>query len=250
MLVSTFASVVALPVAVAATPDSFTSFDLSVFAKSGGNGCGNGGGDDGENGGSNGGGQGNGSNHGGGSIKSGGPTSGGWKAQGGTKGKLSDAGSKAQSSKPDKAVAAKEKNSSAQLAGLNSLKRSYKAYLHTSDPRMTAIAAHAVAYAQHEIDNGVEPSTDDSVLGDDALEDALASATKTGEVSPATLNQAKDILSVGDANGKIDQIAPLLRRQIRKRQTTDVHDSRGGEFPPGSQHLHKNAPRCSGAEVQ
>ncbi|MBB3319994.1 hypothetical protein FHT76_007424 [Rhizobium sp. BK176] len=58
---------------------------------------------------------------------------------------------------------------------------------------MTAIAAYAVAYARYEIDNGVEPSEDDPILGDEALEDALASASKTGEVSPAVLDQAKAI---------------------------------------------------------
>lgn len=105
----------------------------------------------------------------------------------------------------------KERRASTELAGLNSLNRSYKAYLHTSDPRMTAISAYAVAYAQYELDNGVEPSESDPILGDQALEDALASATKTGEVSPATLEMAKSILGVGDAEGKIDQIRATLK---------------------------------------
>jgi hypothetical protein len=82
--------------------------------------------------------------------------------------------------------------------------------MQTSDPRMTAISAYAVAYAQYELDNGIEPAANDPVLGDQALEDALASATKTGEVSPAVLDQAKAILGVGDANGKIDQIRTSL----------------------------------------
>jgi hypothetical protein len=82
--------------------------------------------------------------------------------------------------------------------------------MHTSDPRMTAIAAYAMAYAQYEIDNGTEPLEDDPVLGDDALEDALASATKSGEVTPGVLQRAKAILGVGDANGKIDQIRVSL----------------------------------------
>jgi hypothetical protein len=38
----------------------------------------------------------------------------------------------------------------------------------------------------------------------------LASATNTGEVSPVVLDEAKTILGVGDANGKIDQIRTSL----------------------------------------
>ncbi|SEH87562.1 hypothetical protein SAMN05216228_1010193 [Rhizobium tibeticum] len=65
-------------------------------------------------------------------------------------GKSSEAGSKSQSAKTARvAPATKEKNISAQLAGLNSLRRNYTAYMHTSDPRMTAIAAYAMAYAQY-----------------------------------------------------------------------------------------------------
>ena len=67
-----------------------------------------------------------------------------------------------------------------------------------------------MAYARYEIANGTEPSSDDPLLGDDALEDALASATKSGEISPAAFDRAKTILGVGDANGKIDQIRESL----------------------------------------
>ncbi|MGO7969072.1 hypothetical protein ACC720_37735, partial [Rhizobium ruizarguesonis] len=91
-----------------------------------------------------------------------------------------------------KSVTADETNEqhlSAQLAGLNSLTRNYKALMHTSDPRMTAIAAYAVAYAQYELDNGIEPAADDPLLWDQALEDAFASATKTVEVSPAVWDE-------------------------------------------------------------
>jgi hypothetical protein len=125
--------------------------------------------------------------------------------------KSTEAASKSKSAKADETkVSPKEKNLPAQLAGLNSLKRNYRALMQTSDPRMTAISAYAVAYAQYELDNGIEPAANDPVLGDQALEDALASATKTGEVSPAVLDQAKAILGVGDANGKIDQIRTSL----------------------------------------
>ncbi|EPE97144.1 hypothetical protein RGCCGE502_16290 [Rhizobium grahamii CCGE 502] len=83
--------------------------------------------------------------------------------------------------------------------------------MHTSDPPMTAISAFAIAYAQYELDNGTEPSADDPVLGDDALEDALASAMKSGELSPAALDRAKAILGVGEADGTIDQILGALK---------------------------------------
>lgn len=83
---------------------------------------------------------------------------------------------------------------------------------------MSAIAAYAVAYAQYEIDNGTEPSVDDPILGDEALEDALASATKTGQVSPAVLHRAKAILGVGEADGKIDQIRDSLETSAPETQ--------------------------------
>ncbi|MBY5519710.1 hypothetical protein [Rhizobium leguminosarum] len=205
MRIATLASLAALSLALAASPVTIAGIDIAALAKSGGNGGGNSGGNGG--GGGHGGGSGNSGNHGSSSQGSG-STNG--KSQG-AKGKSTEAASKSKSDKADeKKVNTKEKNLSAQLAGLNSLKRNYKALMHTSDPRMTAIAAYAMAYAQYELDNGIEPAADDPLLGDEALEDALASATKTGEVSPAVLSQAKTILGVGDANGKIDQIRTSL----------------------------------------
>ncbi|MBY5581389.1 hypothetical protein [Rhizobium leguminosarum] len=205
MRIATLASLAALSLALAASPVTIAGIDIAALAKSGGNGGGNSGGNGG--GGGHGGGSGNSGNHGSSSQGSG-STHG--KSQG-AKGKSTEAASKSKSDKTDeKKVSTKEKNLSAQLAGLNSLKRNYKALMHTSDPRMTAIAAYAMAYAQYELDNGIEPAADDPLLGDEALEDALASATKTGEVSPAVLSQAKTILGVGDANGKIDQIRTSL----------------------------------------
>ncbi|MGO8174828.1 hypothetical protein ACC764_30600 [Rhizobium ruizarguesonis] len=196
MRIATLASLAVLSLALAASPATIAGIDMTAQAKSGGNGGGNGGG--------HGGGSGNSGNHG--SSQGSGSTHGNSKSQG-VKGKSTEAASKSKSVKADET---KEKNLSAQLAGLNSLKRNYKALMHTSDPRMTAIAAYAVAYAQYELDNGIEPAADDPLLGDQALEDALASATKTGEVSPAVLDEAKTILGVGDANGKIDQIRTSL----------------------------------------
>ncbi len=201
MRIATLASLAALSLALAASPATIAGIDMTAQAKSGGTGGGNGGG----NGGGHGGGSGNSGNHGSSSQGSA-STHGNSKSQG-VKGKSTEAASKSKSVKADET---KEKNLSAQLAGLNSLKRNYKALMHTSDPRMTAIAAYAVAYAQYELDNGIEPAADDPLLGDQALEDALASATKTGEVSPAVLDEAKTILGVGDANGKIDQIRSSL----------------------------------------
>jgi len=195
-----------LSLALAASPATIAGIDMTALAKSGGNGGGNSGGNGG---GGHGGGGGNSGNHGSSSQDSG-STHGNSKSQG-VKGKSTEAESKSKSVKADETkVSTKEKNLSAQLAGLNSLKRNYKALMHTSDPRMTAIAAYAVAYAQYELDNGIEPAADDPLLGDQALEDALASATKTGEVSPAVLDEAKTILGVGEANGKIDQIRTSL----------------------------------------
>ncbi|NKM59418.1 hypothetical protein GFL21_33990, partial [Rhizobium anhuiense] len=163
----------------------------------------------GGNGGGHGGGNGNSGSHGNGNQGSG-STHGSSKSSG-VKGKSTEAGSKSKSAKADGTkTVTKEKNLSAQMAGLNSLKRNYRALMHTSDPRMTAIAAYAMAYAQYELDNGIEPAADDPLLGDEALEDALASATKTGQVSPAVLAEAKSILGVGEANGKIDQIRASL----------------------------------------
>ncbi|MBY5539013.1 hypothetical protein HFO60_02890 [Rhizobium leguminosarum] len=205
MRIATLASLAALSLALAASPVTIAGIDIAALAKSGGNGGGNSGGNGG--GGGHGGGSGNSGNHGSSSQGSG-STHG--KSQG-AKGKSTEAASKSKSDKTDeKKVSTKEKNLSAQLAGLNSLKRNYKALMHTSDPRMTAIAAYAMAYAQYELDNGIEPTADDPLLGDEALEDALAAATKTGEVSAAVLDQAKTILGVGDANGKIDQIRTSL----------------------------------------
>ncbi|ANL34854.1 hypothetical protein [Rhizobium phaseoli] len=203
MRIATLASLAALSLAVAASPATIVGLDMAALAKDGGNGGGHGGGGGNGNGGGHGGGNGNGGSHNSGSDH------GNSKSQS-VRGKSSEAPGKSKSDKTDTATSKKEKNLSAQMAGLNSLKRNYRALMHTSDPRMAAISAYAVAYAQYEIDNGIEPAADDPLLGDQALEDALASATKTGEVSPAALDKAKTILGVGDADGKIDQIRTSL----------------------------------------
>jgi len=205
MRITTLASMAALYLAVAASPLTVAGFDIAAMAKNG-NGGGNGGG--------------NGSGNGGGNRdNSGGPGRSSphdnSKAHGDTaKGNSGEAGSQSQSRKAGREATVSKRKAS-DLAGLNSLNRSYKAYLHTSDPRMSAISAYAVAYAQYELHFGAEPSVDDPILGDQALKDALTSATKTAEVSPAALARAKSVLGVGDANGKIDQIRATLKQRTQ-----------------------------------
>ncbi len=201
MRIPTLASMAALSLAAATTALAITGFDTVAMANNGnggGHGGGNGGGSHGSSGSSH---SKSGSGHGNSNSKG-----------GESKGKSSEADRRSQFFKSGKttAVATKDKKASAHLASLNSLNRNYKAYLHTSDPKMAAISAYAVAYAQYELDNGTEPSVDDPLLGDEALRVALASATRTGEVAAATLDKAKSILGVGDADGKIDQIRATL----------------------------------------
>lgn len=47
-------------------------------------------------------------------------------------------------------VAPKERNFKAKLAGLNSLKRNFHAYINSSDPRMTAVRAYVLASVEFE----------------------------------------------------------------------------------------------------
>ncbi|PCK83014.1 hypothetical protein CPT34_01710 [Rhizobium sophoriradicis] len=85
--------------------------------------------------------------------------------------------------------------------------------MNTADPRMAAISAFATAYAQYELTKGAAPPADDPALGDAALAAALASATKTGTVSPEALSWAKDTLGIGTAVGKIDQMRETMAAQ-------------------------------------
>ena len=95
-------------------------------------------------------------------------------------------------------------------AGINSLNRNYHAYLNSNDPRMAAVSAYAIAYAEFEAENGTDVVSTDPALSDEALRDALASFTKDGVVTDYTLDRAKDILGVGPEFGKIDQIRDTL----------------------------------------
>ena len=112
--------------------------------------------------------------------------------------------------KAPKTAKAKTNAADSNTAGIRSLNRNYHAYLNSNDPRMAAISAYAIAYAQFEAENGTDVIPTDPALSDDALRDALASFTKNGVVTDDTLERAKDILGVGPAVGKIDQIRDTL----------------------------------------
>ena len=94
--------------------------------------------------------------------------------------------------------------------GLRSLNRNYHAYLNSNDPRMAAVSAYAIAYAEFEAENGVDAIPSDPALSDEALRDALAGFSKDGVVTDDMLDEAKDILGVGPDVGKIDQIRETL----------------------------------------
>lgn len=136
-------------------------------------------------------------------------------------GKKSDKAVKAaKTPKAEKTVTAKVHADKANTAGLSSLNRNYHAYLNSSDPRMTAISAYVTAYAQFEAENGPDVVPTDPALSDEALRDALASFTKDGVVTDETLEEAKDILGVGPAVGKIDQIRDTLPETTSETTTT------------------------------
>ncbi|PDT28169.1 hypothetical protein CO660_19135 [Rhizobium sp. L9] len=116
--------------------------------------------------------------------------------------------------------------------------------MNTADPKMAAIAAYATAYAQYELANGVAPPADDPVLGDAALTTALASATKTGTLSPEALAWAKDTLGIDTAIGTIDQMrdalaaaAPVAEEPMEETPTTETPatETPTGETAEGSE---------------
>jgi len=123
-----------------------------------------------------------------------------------TFGKKSDKAIKAEKSVNKANVKAAHSNT----AGINSLNRNYHAYLNSNDPRMAAVSAYAIAYAEFEAENGADVKPTDPALSDEVLRDALASFTKDGVVTDGTLDRAKHILGVGPAFGKIDQIRDTL----------------------------------------
>ena len=127
-------------------------------------------------------------------------------AKTGEHGKSSQKVQRAKADRKTKAVKSSVADDTAKTPGLRSLNRNYQAYLNSNDPRMTAVAAYAIAYAEFEAENGVDAIPTDPELGDEALRDALAAFTKGGVVTDATLEEAKSILGVGTEVGKIDQI--------------------------------------------
>nr|WP_314092250.1 hypothetical protein [uncultured Shinella sp.] len=191
--------ILTLSLAVMPVAAGVTGFAVSALAKGG-----NGGGGHGGNGG------GHGASHGAGSGKS-------------SSGKAGEHGKSSQKGQREKADRTKTKAAKpsvtddlAKTPGLRSLNRNYHAYLNSKDPRMTAVAAYALAYAEFEAANGVGTISTDPELSDEALRDALAGFTKDGVVTDATLEEAKSILGVGAAVGKIDQI-----REARLSDETD-----------------------------
>ena len=196
---------VALMLSTATTGAHLTGFSDMVWAK-GGDGGGNGGGNGG------GGGHGN-SDHGNsGHSNSGKSDAKEDKGASSTKGQTQKENARRDAEDKQTKKSAAASPAPSELKGLNSLKRNYNAYLNTSDPRMTAISAYVRDYAQYEIDMGVAPTIDDPVLGDEALRDALGEFTGQ-PVTDKTLDWAKDVLGVGTAEGKIDQVRDTLDEQ-------------------------------------
>lgn len=125
-----------------------------------------------------------------------------------TRDKASDTARK--SAKADKLAKADPIGAGAGAPGLRSLNRNYHAYINSNDPRMAAVSAYAIAYAEFEAENGVDAIPSDPALSDEALRDALAGFSKDGVVTDDMLDEAKDILGVGPEVGKIDQIRDTL----------------------------------------
>ncbi|MGF6177880.1 hypothetical protein [Ensifer sp. 4252] len=125
-----------------------------------------------------------------------------------TRGKGPDTAKKA--AKADKLTKVEPIEAGVGTPGLRSLNRNYHAYLNSNDPRMAAVSAYAIAYAEFEAENGVDAIPSDPALSDEALRDALAGFSKDGVVTDDMLDEAKDILGVGPDVGKIDQIRDTL----------------------------------------
>lgn len=120
---------------------------------------------------------------------------------------------KAKADKPVKSGnAAKKslKSTKSDTVGLSSLNRNYHAYLNSNDPRLAPVAAYVMAYAEFEKVSGPDLVPTDPALSDEALREALAGFTKGGVVSDDALAEAKEILGVGPAVGKIDEIRETL----------------------------------------
>ncbi|APO71549.1 hypothetical protein IE4872_PD01022 (plasmid) [Rhizobium gallicum] len=102
------------------------------------------------------------------------------------------------------------KNTKSDTVGLSSLNRNYHAYMHSNDPRLAPVASYVMAYAEFEKVSGPDVVPTDPALSDEALRLALTGFTKGGVVSDDALAEAKEILGVGPAVGKIDEIRETL----------------------------------------
>jgi hypothetical protein len=132
---------------------------------------------------------------------------------------------------PAKLAAKQEKPGlPSKLAGLHSLNRNYHAYLNSNDPRMAALSAYVVAYAQFELENGTDAVPTDPALSDDALHDALLSAAnknrvrQLGEdaVDQDVMDWAKTVLGVGPSVGKIDQVRDALAAEDTQQDADEL----------------------------
>ena len=128
--------------------------------------------------------------------------------------------------KLEKPATTKLKAQVTEVGSLNSLKRNYHAYMNSQDPKMAAVRAYVMGYAEFELQNGTNAVPTDPALSDEALRSALAQASKTGVVTDRRLAEAKDILGVGPAVGKIDQVRDAL-----ERSTVDTAPSDGTTEP-------------------
>lgn len=198
-------TIVALALAVAPVTGAALGFADMAYAK-GGNG----------NGGGNGGGNGNGGSHGSSNSSDGKSSAAQSDDSDGSVGSLKhtthSSKSAAANRKLDKTSSTKVKTAAAQLGSLNSLKRNYHAYMNSKDPKMAAIRAYVMDYAEFELKNGTNAVPTDPALSDEALRSALAQASKTGVVTDKTLAEAKGILGVGPTVGKIDQVRDALEQ--------------------------------------
>jgi len=136
---------------------------------------------------------------------------------------------------------AEKPNLAAKLGGLNSLKRNYHAYLNSNDPRMAAIRDYVVAYAQFELNNGVDAIPTDPALSDEALSAALLAAAnkdigtvqQPGDVvvaDPEVMAWAKDVLGVGPSVGKIDQVRDAMAAEQPVDETAETDPVTGQEI--------------------
>jgi len=114
-----------------------------------------------------------------------------------------------------------EKNLHARLAGLNSLNRNYHAYLNSQSPRFAGI----FDYVRDSAEGVLDPD-------DEALRQALLDAanenrvTQYGDdyVNDDVMDWAKDVLGVGEAVGKIDQVREALEEalEVDSQETLEI----------------------------